>query len=133
MNLYLGNLPFSLSEQELRAMVEPLGQIKSLKIIQDPTTGRSRGFGFVEMTSREEGDSVISALNGKEMNGQVLKVNEARPKTPGGGGGGGFRGGGGGGGYRDGGGGGGGNRRGGGGGGNRGGGGGGGFGRKSWG
>ena len=110
--LYVGNLPFSTTEAELRSLFEPFGEVTSASIVMDRETGRPRGFGFVEM-SQADAARAIQSLNGYSMGGRPLRVNEAqdRPRTggPGGGGGGGYRGGGGsGGGYRGGGGGGGG-------------------------
>ncbi len=111
--LYVGNLSFDTTQQDLEQMFGEFGTVESTNIIEDRDTGRSRGFGFVEMSSKEEGENAISALNGKEVGGRALTVNEAKPRENSGGGGGGNRGGGGRGGY----GGGGGNRGGGGGGG----------------
>ncbi|CAN5442521.1 hypothetical protein BH18ACI3_BH18ACI3_10300 [soil metagenome] len=123
MKLYVGNLSFDTSNSELQELFATIGTVESATVVEDRDTGRSRGFGFVEMSTKEEGDNAIDQLNGKEINGRELKVNEAKPReNRAGGGGGGY--GGGGGGY--GGGGGRGGNRGGGGGGNRGGGGGGG-------
>jgi len=99
-NLYVGNLSFSTTENDLRDMFAPYGNVERASLVNDRDTGRSRGFGFVEMTNVSEAAAAISALNGKETNGRPLTVNEARPKAdrPGGG----FRGGrGGGGGGRD--------------------------------
>lgn len=121
MKLYVGNLAFQTSSEDLQQLFAQAGTVQSASVIEDRDTGRSRGFGFVEMASKEEGESAISQFNGKEFNGRNLTVNEARPREDrgnrggGGGGRGGYGGGGGRGGY-------GGNR--GGGGGNRGGGGG---------
>jgi RNA recognition motif-containing protein len=100
MNIYVGNLPYDVSEDELRQAFEAFGQISSVNIIKDRYTGESKGFGFVEMPSRDEALAAISGLNGKELKGRTLNVNEARPRSDnrrGGGGGGGRRGGGGGG------------------------------------
>lgn len=119
MNIYVGNIPFHVTEGELEDAFGAYGTVTSVKIITDRETGRSKGFGFVEMDDDEEAREAIEALNQADMQGRPMKVNEARPRTGGGGGGGFRRGGGGGGGY-----GGGGNRGGGYGGGNRGGGGG---------
>jgi RNA recognition motif-containing protein len=123
MNIYVGNLPHASTDDELREAFESYGSVKSATIIKDKITGRSRGFGFVEMSDRAEAEAAIAALNGAEFGGRDLTVNEAKPREERSGGGGGNRGGGGygGGGY----GGGGGGGYGGGGGGNRGGGGGG--------
>jgi RNA recognition motif-containing protein len=138
MNIYVGNLPHASTEDELRSAFENFGTVRSASIIKDKLTGRSRGFGFVEMPNQAEGQAAIDALHGSDFGGRDLTVNEARPREErsgggggyGGGGGGGRRegGGGGGGGYREGGGGGGGGYRDGG---NRGGGGGGGYNRNS--
>jgi RNA recognition motif-containing protein len=92
--IFVGNFSFSLSEGELRSMFEPFGAVDSATVVTDRATGRSRGFGFVEMPSNEEAEKAIAALNGKDSGGRALTVNEARPKV--GGGGGGYRGGGGG-------------------------------------
>ncbi len=98
--LYVGNLPFSVTEQDLEDLFGQSGQVESTNIVTDRDTGRSRGFAFVEMDSREAADAAIQALNGFEMDGRSLTVNEARPKESRGGGGGGSRGGFGGGGGR---------------------------------
>ncbi|MGH7144078.1 MAG: RNA recognition motif domain-containing protein [Planctomycetota bacterium] len=92
MNIYVGNVPFSSTEDNLRQLFETFGQVSSVKLITDRETGRPRGFGFVEMVNDEEGRKAIEGTDGKEHNGRMLKVNEARPKEnrgPGGGGGGG--------------------------------------------
>jgi len=102
MKLYVGNLSFNTSTQDLEQLFAEVGTVESTNIIEDRETGRSRGFGFVEMSSKEEGEKAIETLNGKEIDGRELKVNEAKPQeSRGGGGGGGGRGGygGGGGGY----------------------------------
>src|SRR6202167_3055793 len=91
-NIFVGNLSFNTSEDELRQMFEPFGQVDRVSIMTDRDTGRSRGFGFVEMASNEDGEKAITALNGSQVGGRTLNVNEARPKTEhdiGGGGGGG--------------------------------------------
>ncbi|HEY0657077.1 MAG TPA: RNA-binding protein [Pyrinomonadaceae bacterium] len=95
--LYVGNLSFNTSTQELEQMFGEVGTVESANIIEDRETGRSRGFAFVEMSSKEEAQNAISALNGKEIDGRELTVNEAKPREDRGGGGGGNRGGGGGG------------------------------------
>ena len=130
MNIFVGSLPFSLQEDDLRALFEAYGEVSTVKIINDRETGRSKGFGFVEMTDDESAQKAISELNGAEVKGRSIAVSQAEEKKPndrrsgggggyggnrggGGGYGGGNRGGGGGGGYnRD-------NNRGGGGGGSR--------------
>ena len=98
--LYVGNLPYSVSDSDLQQMFEAHGTVQSAQVIMDRDTGRSKGFGFVEMGSDQEAQAAISALNGKEVEGRALTVNEARPKPEGGRGGGGGRGGYGGGGRR---------------------------------
>jgi RNA recognition motif-containing protein len=93
-NIFVGNLSFSTTEDELRQMFESYGQVDRVSIMTDRDTGRSRGFGFVEMASNEDGEKAITALNGSQTGGRTLNVNEARPKTErsgGGGGGGGGR------------------------------------------
>ncbi|MAA74966.1 MAG: RNA-binding protein [Salinisphaeraceae bacterium] len=80
MNIYVGNLPWSSSEEELRATFEAFGEVSSAKIIMDRETGRSRGFGFVEMPDDDSARSAIAAMNDKDMNGRSLRVNEARPR-----------------------------------------------------
>ena len=108
-NIYCANLPYSTTDAELREMFEAYGSVESATVIKDRETGRSRGFGFVEMTNDSEADQAIENLNGHEMGGRPLTINEARPRGErSGGGGGGYRGGGGGGGQNRGGGGGGG-------------------------
>ena len=87
-NIFVGNLSFSTTEDELRQMFEPHGQVDRVSIMTDRDTGRSRGFGFVEMTNAEDGEKAIAALNGSQIGGRTLNVNEARPKTEHGGGGG---------------------------------------------
>ena len=94
--LFVGNLPFSATEQSVRALFEPHGTIESLALINDRETGRPRGFGFIEM-SNADASKAMQALNGKDFEGRALKVNEAQSKERSGGGGGG-----GGGGYRSG-------------------------------
>ncbi|HEV2705936.1 MAG TPA: RNA-binding protein [Pyrinomonadaceae bacterium] len=123
MKLYVGNLSFKTSSEDLQELFSQAGTVESASVIEDRETGRSRGFGFVEMATKEEGEAAIAQFNGKEVGGRNITVNEARPREDRGGGGGGGRGGygGGGGGGRGGYGGGGGNRGGGGGGGGRGG------------
>ena len=93
--LYVGNLPFSISEGDLSDLFGQSGQVDSAQIVTDRETGRSRGFGFIEMGSQEAAEMAISQFNGYELDGRSLVVNEARPKESRGGGGGGFGGGGG--------------------------------------
>ncbi|HEY5622232.1 MAG TPA: RNA-binding protein [Gammaproteobacteria bacterium] len=82
MNIYVGNLSYSLSESELRDAFAEYGEISSVKILMDRETGRSRGFGFVEMPNQSEAETAVSELNGKEVGGRPLRVNEARPREP---------------------------------------------------
>jgi RNA recognition motif-containing protein len=97
-NIFVGNLSFNTNEDELRQLFEPHGQVDRVSIMTDRDTGRSRGFGFVEMASNEDGEKAIAALNGSQVGGRTINVNEARPKTErSSGGGGGYGGGGGGG------------------------------------
>jgi RNA recognition motif-containing protein len=85
--LFVGNLPFSATEQSVRALFEPHGTIESIALINDRETGRPRGFGFIEMSS-SDASKAMQALNGKDFEGRALKVNEAQSKERGGGGGG---------------------------------------------
>ena len=95
MNIYVGNLSRDVSEADLKEAFQAFGEIQSCNIIKDKFTGESRGFGFVEMPNKEEADKAIAELNGKDLKGRNLTVNEARPRTdrPRGGGRGGFGGG----------------------------------------
>jgi cold-inducible RNA-binding protein len=99
-NIFVGNLSFGATEDSVRALFQAHGNVDRVSIVTDRDTGQARGFGFVEMSDNAEGDRAIAALNGTDLDGRALNVNEARPKTdrPSGGGGGGFRGNGGGGG-----------------------------------
>jgi len=109
--LYVGNLSYDVSSSDLEALLAPYGTIQSAEVIMDRSTGRSKGFGFVEMNSDSEAQAAIAALNGQDQGGRALTVNEAKPREPrsggggygggGGGGRGGYGGGGGGGGRRD--------------------------------
>jgi RNA recognition motif-containing protein len=92
--LYVGNLAYSLSDRELEQLFAAHGTVQSAQVIMDRDTGRSKGFGFVEMGTDQEAQAAITAMNGKEVEGRALTVNEARPKTEGGRGGGGGGGGG---------------------------------------
>ncbi|HUO14922.1 MAG TPA: RNA-binding protein [Verrucomicrobiae bacterium] len=87
-NIFVGNLSFNTSEDELRQAFEAFGQVDRVSIMTDRDTGRSRGFGFVEMASNEDGEKAITALNGTQIGGRTINVNEARPKAERGGGGG---------------------------------------------
>ena len=102
MNIYVGNLSYDMTEEDLRKEFEAFGKVDSVNIIKDKFTDRSRGFAFVEMSVSEEGKAAVAAINGKDVKGRALNVSEARPRAEGGrGGGGDRRGGGGGGGRRD--------------------------------
>ncbi|RMG10068.1 MAG: RNA-binding protein [Planctomycetota bacterium] len=81
-NIYVGNLPFQTDEQELRTLFESYGEVSRATIICDRDTGRPRGFGFVEMPNDQAGDKAIEALNGSDLGGRNLTVNEARPRQP---------------------------------------------------
>ena len=87
--IYVGNLAYGVSSSDLQQMFEPYGTVQSAQVIMDRDTGRSKGFGFVEMDSEAEAQAAIAALNGKECDGRTLTVNEARPREERGGGGGG--------------------------------------------
>ena len=96
-NLFVGNLSFDTTEDALRELFSPMGEVSQVRIMTDRDTGKSRGFAFVEMAQDEDAAKAIAALNGKEFGGRALTINEARPKPersggfrPGGGGGGGF-------------------------------------------
>ncbi len=96
MNIYVGSLPFDVTEGELKELFVPFGQVTEVRMIMDKFSGNSKGFGFVEMPSKEEAEKAINALNGKDMKGRAMTVNEAKPKIDRGGGGrGGYGGGGG--------------------------------------
>ena len=91
MNIYVGNMDFKTTEEELRAMFEGFGKVDSVKIIRDRDTGQPRGFAFVEMPNNDEGQKAIAGTNGKTVGARALNVNEARPRVERGGGGGGGR------------------------------------------
>ena len=93
MNIYIGNLSYEVTEEDLKQAFEDFGQVESVKIITDKYSGQSKGFGFVEMPAKAEGQSAIDGLNGKELKGRTLNVNEARPRTESRGGRGGYGGG----------------------------------------
>lgn len=80
-NLYVGNLPHSTTEADLRSLFEAHGAVEKITLVTDRETGRSRGFGFVEMTNATEADKVIATLNGTDLGGRTLTINEAKPKT----------------------------------------------------
>ena len=88
MNLYIGNLSFDTTEEDLRRAFEGYGKVTSVNIITDKFSGKSRGFGFVEMPTKGEAEAAMTGLNGQELHGQTLNVNEARPRTERSGGGG---------------------------------------------
>ena len=91
-NIFVGNLSFSTTEQDIRSLFEAYGKVDRVNIVTDRDSGQSRGFAFVEMSNDDEGNNAISVINGRELGGRALNVNEARPKPTGGGGGGGPRG-----------------------------------------
>jgi cold-inducible RNA-binding protein len=100
-NIFVGNLSFGTTEDSIRSLFSAYGTVDRVSIVTDRDTGQAKGFGFVEMSNDAEGDRAINALNGHEMDGRNLTINEARPKTGGGGGGNRSRGGGGGGGRQN--------------------------------
>ena len=79
-NLFVGNMSFQTTESELRSLFEPFGELTRVNVVTDRDTGQARGFGFVEMRNDDEATKAIAALNGKELSGRALNVNEARPK-----------------------------------------------------
>jgi RNA recognition motif-containing protein len=81
MNIYVGNLSYEVTEEDLKKAFEAFGQVESVRIIKDMDSGRSKGFGFVEMPAKAEGQSAIEGLNGKELKGRSVNVNEARPRS----------------------------------------------------
>jgi RNA recognition motif-containing protein len=81
MNMYVGNLPHNVDEDELRALFSEFGEVASVNIIKDRFSGQSKGFGFVEMPSNSEADKAIKALNGSQLKGRDIKVNQAKPKS----------------------------------------------------
>jgi cold-inducible RNA-binding protein len=85
-NIFVGNLDFSATESSIRSLFEPYGNVERVNVVTDRDTGRSRGFAFVEMTDSAEADRAITALNGSNLDGRTLNINEARPKPQGGGG-----------------------------------------------
>jgi RNA recognition motif-containing protein len=87
MNIYVGNLSFQASEDDVRQAFEAFGQVTSSSIVKDKFTGQSRGFAFVEMPNQAEAQAAIAGLNGKDLKGRAINVNEARPRTDSGGGG----------------------------------------------
>ena len=85
-NIFVGNLDFAATESSVRSLFEPYGQVDRVNVVTDRETGRSRGFAFVEMADAAEAERAIAALNGMQLDGRALNVNEARPKPAGGGG-----------------------------------------------
>jgi cold-inducible RNA-binding protein len=86
-NIFVGNLSFNTTEQDIRSLFEAHGSVDRVNVVTDRDTGQAKGFGFVEMTNDGEGDKAIAALNGQELGGRALTINEARPKSEGAGGG----------------------------------------------
>ena len=82
MNIYVGNLPYSTTPDDLREIFASFGEVAAARIVNDRETGRAKGFGFVEMTDDAEAEAAINALNGQENNGRTLTVNEAKPREP---------------------------------------------------
>jgi len=80
MNLYVGNLPYSVTEEDLRTAFSEFGELESVNIIKDKYSGQSKGFGFVEMPDNSEADKAIKALNGSQLKGRAIKVNQAKPR-----------------------------------------------------
>jgi RNA recognition motif-containing protein len=91
MNIYVGNLAYSVTDADLREVFSASGEVKSAQVIMDKMTGQSKGFGFVEMPNKAQGEAAIKALNEYSLKGRNMRVNEARPRESGGGGGGGPR------------------------------------------
>jgi cold-inducible RNA-binding protein len=92
-NIFVGNLSYGVTQEELNSAFSQYGSVERVHIVTDRDTGQARGFAFVEMTNRQEAEAAINALNGADLKGRAMNVNEARPKPAGGGGGGGGRGG----------------------------------------
>jgi len=81
MNIYVGNLLFDVTEDELKELFAPFGQVTEVRLIMDKFSGKTKGFGFIEMPSKEEAEKAIEGLNGKDIKGRAMTVNEAKPKT----------------------------------------------------
>lgn len=81
MNIYVGNLPFSITDSELRETFSRFGEVSAVNLISDKFTGESKGFGFVEMANNSQADAAIKSLNGKDLKGRNITVNQAKPKT----------------------------------------------------
>jgi RNA recognition motif-containing protein len=90
-NIFVGNLSFGATEDAVRSLFETYGTVDRVNVVTDRETGRARGFGFVEMSNDGEGEKAIAGLNGRELDGRALNINEAKPKEERGGGGGGYR------------------------------------------
>jgi len=82
MNIYVGNLPFAATDEELRELFSAHGDVESASVVKDRFSGESRGFGFVEMPARKDAEAAIAALNGTDLHGRSIMVNEAKPKSP---------------------------------------------------
>ncbi len=82
MNIYVGNLPYSATEDSLRSLFEGLGEVSSTKVVVDQISGRSKGFAFVDMPNEDEGEAAIEKLNGHELDGRTIVVNKAKPRAP---------------------------------------------------
>jgi RNA recognition motif-containing protein len=80
-NIYVGNIPYSMSETQMKELFSQYGEVASVKIITDPHSGQSKGFGFVEMAKKEDAENAIQQLNGKDVSGRNIKVNLAKPRT----------------------------------------------------
>jgi len=91
MNIYVGNLPFEVTDDDLRQVFSAYGEVESASVVKDRFSGESRGFGFVEMPAKKDADAAIAGLNGTDLKGRAITVNEAKPKAPKSGGGGGGR------------------------------------------
>jgi RNA recognition motif-containing protein len=85
MNIYVGNLSYSVTSDDLRKAFEPFGEVSTANVVTDKFTGQSKGFGFVEMPNKGQGEAAIKELDGKDLKGRSVRVNEARPRTEGGG------------------------------------------------
>jgi RNA recognition motif-containing protein len=81
MNIYVGNLPYSVTDADLRELFSPFGEVSQVHLISDKFSGESKGFGFVEMNDNSQADAAIKALNGNNMNGRTIKVNQAKPRA----------------------------------------------------
>jgi len=84
MNIYVGNLSYSVTSDDLRKAFEPFGEVSTANVVTDKFTGQSKGFGFVEMSNKAQGEAAIKGLEGQDLKGRTIRVNEARPRTEGG-------------------------------------------------